>query len=220
MNIRRHLSYANVAATLAVVLALSGVAYAAGLPKNSVKSKTIANGQVKSPDLKNDGVKGKDVKESSLARVPDAAALNGIPAQDVPRATPRLEGGFLQGQTFELVVPGYGRFGASCNNNLTPGNATDDLVSYSFHTDQAMGATATQGLRIEASSANLSDAIIRLYGRTAGNGGQFSPEDDRMHAEHLLRKADGSKAIRVDVWGFDDATTTGCYAVVEAQILR
>ena len=220
MKIRRHLTYANVAATLAVVLALSGVAYAAGLPKNSVNTKTIVNGQVKSSDLKNNGVKGKDVKESTLSQVPDAARLGGVPAVDVPHATSRLEGGFLQGQEFRLDVPGYGNFGAVCNNNGTPGNATDDLASYKYGTDLAMGSDATSGLRVEASSANLSDAVVRLYGRTAGNGAQVSPEDDRIHAEHLLRKADGTKVIRVDVWTWDDATTTGCYGLVEAQILR
>jgi hypothetical protein len=44
--IRKHLSYANVAASLALLLALSGVAYAAGLPRNSVGTKHIKNGAV------------------------------------------------------------------------------------------------------------------------------------------------------------------------------
>ena len=44
------LTYANVMATIAVFLALGGGAYAAlNLPKNSVSSKTIRNGQVRSP---------------------------------------------------------------------------------------------------------------------------------------------------------------------------
>jgi hypothetical protein len=46
------LTYANVVATLAFFLALGGGAYAAfHLPKNSVKSKNIVNGQVKSSDV-------------------------------------------------------------------------------------------------------------------------------------------------------------------------
>jgi hypothetical protein len=53
-RIRRHLTYANVMATLAVFLVLGGGAYAAfHLPKNSVRSKNIVNGQVKRADVSN-----------------------------------------------------------------------------------------------------------------------------------------------------------------------
>ena len=45
------LSYATVTATLALVIALGAGAYAAGLPKNSVKSKQIKAGAVKSDEL-------------------------------------------------------------------------------------------------------------------------------------------------------------------------
>jgi hypothetical protein len=51
-------TYANVVATIALFLALGGAAYAAfHLPKNSVKSKNIVNGQVKSKDLAPNAVK-------------------------------------------------------------------------------------------------------------------------------------------------------------------
>jgi hypothetical protein len=51
-------TYANVIATLALFLALGGVAYGAfHLPKNSVKSKNIVNGQVKAADLSPKAVK-------------------------------------------------------------------------------------------------------------------------------------------------------------------
>jgi hypothetical protein len=50
--VRRHLTYANVMATIAVFVVLGGGAYAAfHLPKNSVRSKNIAKGQVKKSDL-------------------------------------------------------------------------------------------------------------------------------------------------------------------------
>lgn len=56
MKSRLHLSYANVTATIALFIALGGGTYAAfNLPKNSVKSSNIKNGQVKSPDLAGDG---------------------------------------------------------------------------------------------------------------------------------------------------------------------
>jgi hypothetical protein len=51
-RIRSKLTYANAMATLAVFLVLGGGAYAAfHLPKNSVRSRNIVNGQVKKPDL-------------------------------------------------------------------------------------------------------------------------------------------------------------------------
>ena len=51
-RIRSKLTYANVMATLAVFLVLGGGAYAAfHLPKNSVRSRNIVNGQVKTKDL-------------------------------------------------------------------------------------------------------------------------------------------------------------------------
>src|SRR5436190_14937879 len=75
--IRDHLTYSNVMATLAVFLVLGGGAYAAfHLPKNSVRSKNIVNGQVK----------GADVKEASLGKVPraaDAQTVGGIPPSEI-----------------------------------------------------------------------------------------------------------------------------------------
>jgi hypothetical protein len=61
--IRRHLSYANVTATLALFLALGGGAYAI----DKVNSHEIANGTIKSIDLKNrKAVKAIDVKRNAL----------------------------------------------------------------------------------------------------------------------------------------------------------
>jgi hypothetical protein len=51
-RIKSKLTYANVMATIAVFIALGGASYAAfHLPKNSVKSKNIVNGQVKQADV-------------------------------------------------------------------------------------------------------------------------------------------------------------------------
>jgi len=62
--IRRHLSYANVTATLALVFAMAGgAAYAV----DKINSHDVVNGSIRSIDLKNHkGVRGKDVKRDSL----------------------------------------------------------------------------------------------------------------------------------------------------------
>ena len=73
MRIRRHLSYANVVATLALLLALGGGAYAI----NRVDSRQIVNGTIRSVDLKNrkavhaadvkrNGLRGKQIDERTL----------------------------------------------------------------------------------------------------------------------------------------------------------
>ncbi len=73
MRIRRHLSYANVVATLALLLALGGGAYAI----ERVNSREIVNDTIKSVDLKDrkavraadvkrDGLRGKQIDEGTL----------------------------------------------------------------------------------------------------------------------------------------------------------
>lgn len=65
---RRLPSPALVVATLALVLAVGGSAYAVTLaPANSVVSSSIADGQVRSRDLLNGGIKDKDVAEDALS---------------------------------------------------------------------------------------------------------------------------------------------------------
>lgn len=64
---RTRVSPAFVVALLALVVALSGTAYAAAkLPKNSVGSKQIKTNAVKSADVKNEALTGADVKANSL----------------------------------------------------------------------------------------------------------------------------------------------------------
>ncbi len=69
---RKHLTYANVMATLAVVLVVAGgTAYAANtvfstdIVNGEVKSVDIGTGQVQSPDVKNEGLTGADIANQS-----------------------------------------------------------------------------------------------------------------------------------------------------------
>lgn len=110
--LRRHLTYANVVATLALVFALGGgVVYAAGkigahgIAKNAIRSYHIRNKQVKRPDIaggsinsgkvSNDSLSGKDIKEASLGLVPsaqDARTVNGITERVIRSAQPSTAG--------------------------------------------------------------------------------------------------------------------------------
>ena len=77
MSKRPKLSYANVVATLALFLVLTGgTVYAASkLGKDEVKSKNIAKGAVKNSDLAKNSVKGKNIKAGSVATSDLAADL-------------------------------------------------------------------------------------------------------------------------------------------------
>jgi len=68
MNLRSKLSYANVAATLALFLVIAGgTVYASSeLGRNDVNSKNIAKGAVKTSDLHGNAVTGPKVKDATL----------------------------------------------------------------------------------------------------------------------------------------------------------
>lgn len=68
-DLRSRMSYANVVATLALFLALTGgTVYAASkLGRDEVKSKNIAKGAVKNSDLAKNSVKGKNIKGGAVA---------------------------------------------------------------------------------------------------------------------------------------------------------
>jgi hypothetical protein len=63
-RIRRHLTYANVMATVAVFLALGGGAWA--LARNSVGSGGIKNDSIRSKDIHNQTIRARDVRRNSL----------------------------------------------------------------------------------------------------------------------------------------------------------
>jgi hypothetical protein len=65
-RVRDRLTYANVMATVAVFIALGAGAYAAGLAKNSVKSKQIKAGAVKTGELADNAVTSTKVADGSL----------------------------------------------------------------------------------------------------------------------------------------------------------
>jgi hypothetical protein len=83
--IRPRLTYANVTVTVLLFVVLGAGAYAAfRLPKNSVRSKHIVNGQVKAGDLAADAATGAKVDEATLEGIP----LAGIDGVSKPTAVP------------------------------------------------------------------------------------------------------------------------------------
>jgi hypothetical protein len=66
---RPKLTYANVASTLALILGLTGVAWAASLPRNSVGSAQLKRGAVKAPDLSRGAVTSRAVRNRGLRAI-------------------------------------------------------------------------------------------------------------------------------------------------------
>ena len=111
----------NVVGYVAVFLALTGVSYAASLPANSVKSKTIKNGQVKTKDIAGGAVTSSDlaagsvgtaaVQDNSLTGVDiDESSLSGVNAAQVgglaaPQLQRRISGGCPAGGAIRSVNP-------------------------------------------------------------------------------------------------------------------
>jgi hypothetical protein len=76
---RRHLTYANVMATIAVFLALGGgAAFAAStvLPRSSVGAAQLKKDAVTGRAVRDASIKGADVSEASLGKVPSAASAD------------------------------------------------------------------------------------------------------------------------------------------------
>lgn len=129
--------YANTTSTLAVVLALAGtggVAYAAGVAKNSVGSPQIKNGQVKTVDLGKNAVKGPKVANGTLS----VADLNGA-ANEAFTSGPtayfddlnwhNLSSGDPDKTIFQITVPAGHYYQVSASGSVVnTGADTNDFV--------------------------------------------------------------------------------------------
>jgi hypothetical protein len=109
-NLRSRLTYANVVATLALVLALGGgTVYAAiKLGKNDVKSKNIAKNAVKTSDLANNAVKSPKIKDGTIGAGDLAAGV--IQADVTASSTGGPQGGINTNTTTPLPLTGTTTF--------------------------------------------------------------------------------------------------------------
>ena len=103
---RPRLSYANVTATLALVLAIGGTSYAAV----TINGKNIKNRTIAGKKLKKNAVTGAEVRESKLGKVPSATqADNAATADTAAGATNAANATKLGGATpesYRVACPG------------------------------------------------------------------------------------------------------------------
>ncbi len=93
MRLRRHLTYANVAATLALLIAIAGGTTAiagSNAPKNSVTSRSIKPFNVTAGDLAGIRVAEADAQFSSFARCRKGERLIGGGGSTIPPGFPNL----------------------------------------------------------------------------------------------------------------------------------
>lgn len=169
---RKHLTYANVMATIAVFIALGGVSYAAvKLPKNSVGTKQIRKNAVTLPKIsksareslkgqKGDkGDKGADGATGPTGPVGPSDAISIAAGSFLPASA-----GGLSGQTPELSVGNYTVTAAVTitNNGATVQNPTCDLIAFhptSTSTTMMTGGSYVNGVSGATGSIALAGAI-------------------------------------------------------------
>jgi hypothetical protein len=90
-RLRRHLSYANVTATLALAVALGGTSYAAfSLPRNSVGHRQLQPGAVRSREVKNGALGAADLSSAARRSLRGSTGAPGPIGPTGPAAIPQF----------------------------------------------------------------------------------------------------------------------------------
>lgn len=164
-RLKSHMTYANVASTAALVIAIGGggAAVAATMvPANSVGSRQIVNNSVKTQDLKDNGVTGTDVDETTLGQVPSAAsadsATNATTADTATMANGVAAGAINNANAFGTANLGIVR--AYAWNNSAGANA--DLTNNGYTYNRSGGAVNV--VRNGAGSYTVTFAGLNISG--------------------------------------------------------
>jgi hypothetical protein len=236
-RIRERLTYANVAATLALFFALGGgAAYATHLV---VRSSDIVDNQVKSSDVRDDsltggGLLGEDIREETLGAVPSAQnadQLDSLDSGDFLRSNGKAaDAEQLDGRDSSQFIQGSGVAGGGARA-ITPGSFPTVLqmndpgirLAYSC---PASNITTTNGiLRIR----NIGTQTVNLFSDNGGNNpnhfGSLPPDGafDQSAAapgEMITFGVQGSYIAMVTVFSVHRASDTTCHMQSQATVTR
>jgi hypothetical protein len=133
----RPVTFANVASMLALVVALSGSAYAVGLARDSVGAPQIKKNAVRSAEVKNHSLKKKDFKSGQLPAGPQ-----GPPGPQGPAGATSVA--YRQTSSPAVVEDGFAFISASClaGERMIGGGGgfNDGTQNYSFFAQLAVSA--------------------------------------------------------------------------------
>ena len=133
-------TFANVASMLALVVALSGSAYAVGLAEDSVGARQIKKNAVRSAEVKNHSLKKKDFKAGQLPAGPRGPA--GPQGPQGPAGATSVV--YRHSSTESIPEDGYAFMSASCQAGerlVGGGGGFNDVTSnYSFFAELAVSA--------------------------------------------------------------------------------
>ena len=206
---RARVTYANVASTLALVLALGGTgAYAAGLAKDSVGSKQI----------KNNAVKGVDVNEGSLGVVPnaaDAAKLGGLPVSSFDRSF-RTARAFSEGSPITATLGSLGSIQLECDDQDTPA-VSDDAMRFGYSITASNVVTQQ---RAAFSDFPFDPPEWIIYNSGSGGFGTSTSAAKHVHVEYYITTTSGSLTFLARLYGYTDSENLGCNGIIEVTRLH
>ena len=160
-GLRARMSYANVAATLALFLALAGgTAVAAG----KITARDLAPDSVGGSELKSDAAKGKHIKEDTLGPVPSAGKANNVVWAVVSNTAANqnatvVRSGQQPTTAFEgggIVEVDFGRDVSNCAWIITRGSAGANNEQAGY----AQGQPGSTVNRIEVQTRNVNGEIV------------------------------------------------------------
>lgn len=167
--------YANITATMALVVALGGTSYAAtALPRNSVGSAQIKNRAVANADIKNSSVTSVKVKDMSLlARDFKVGELPGGPAgpTGATGATGATGPAGPAGAAGSARAYGEVRIDASSNFELVPGTSKNVVAI-----GQAGGGNPAACIQLDPSIDASSAIAVATSNNRSGAGQAFNTQ--------------------------------------------
>jgi hypothetical protein len=185
---RSPITYANVTATIALVAALGGGAYAASnAPKNSVDSKSVENESLTGKDVKGNSLTGGDISEDSLGEVPSAA---GVPAGSITGADvadDSLAGVDVNESSLGQVPQAANAAGVSANS-ITGGSVADNSLGG--------GDIDESSLSLPAAPSEVTPISRR---QVATTGFQTLFEGNGLRVEAECNGASGLPQVRYDL---------------------
>lgn len=193
-RLRRHLSFANVIACLALFVALGGASYAAfKLPKNSVGTKQLKRNAVTAAKLRNGAVTGAKIADKAITGSKiDLGTLGAVP--DAAHAA----------SADRAATAGSASTAGSAENAGNVNGQTPHKISWIFPLGQTVTISVISGFRIEASCMSNDVKLTLISPKTSGsvlaaNGYNVAgPAGERDYGDADSAKAGTSSEIRLD----------------------